>query len=447
MINLFDNFDSASRDLLISQKIAKMNIPTVVINDDGFLPESVDSPMQYFCGLNSNHRPLYFDQVPLPHYWRIQGDANQAAIYDLKTKRANIVYVANDNQRIVKEVQWLDENGQISWSDHYDQHATRFAKTVYVNNRPMIKNYYDQNGHKIIQENLVHQDVFLNYGGAQRHFANIAEFTRYYLELKQYNLDHILYNTLNQSLAVSLLLPADSGEDMLFWHEKLGDELPGNMQFLLDNETRTTQIVFQDPDDWKNKQDLIPKDSNIKFTYLGMIYIHPRGNNLHPQALTLTNSDQIENLETLVKLLPNVTFNIGAITEMSSKLMAFGEYKNVNLYPTITRTTLLQLLKDCDIYFDINKQNEILNAVRGAFEQNMVILGFADTLHEPKFTNPANIFENSEQGVQEMAKTVLSCLVKPNLMGKLIDGQREHAGDVWPKDYEKVLGAWVNGEK
>lgn len=444
MINLFENFDNASRDFLISQQIAKMRIPTIVMHDDGFLPESIDSPIKYFCELKSNHHPLYFDQVPIPHFWRIVGDANSAKVYDLKSLRANINYLKNDNTRIVREVQWLDENGNISWADEYDQHAFRYAQVFYENGQAIWKNYYNRQGHRVIQQSIQHEDIFIDYKNHKRHFNNYAQMTLYYLKLKNYNLNHIFYNTLNESLAVSLLLPADSGEDVLFWHEKLGDQLPGNMQFLISNKTRTKQIIFQNKADWENKQSLIPKNSDIKFQYLGMIYIHPRGNNLHSEALILTNSDQITQLAMITDKLPKIHFHIGAVTEMSDKLMAFGDRDNVSLYPNIRRSTLLKLLKNCDLYFDINQGPEILDAVRGAFEQNMLIVGFDNTLHEPKFINPKDIFSSDENGVNQMAKTVLSALVKPQLMGDLIDEQRAHAGDVWPKDYQRVLGAIVN---
>ena len=46
MLNLFDNFDQASFDLLRSQRSAQIKVPTVVINDDGFLPTEVESPIK-----------------------------------------------------------------------------------------------------------------------------------------------------------------------------------------------------------------------------------------------------------------------------------------------------------------------------------------------------------------------------------------------------------------
>lgn len=444
MINLFETFNVESRDLLLSEKIAGFNIPSVVIDDDGFLPDDVESAIKYFCRLKSNHRPLYFDQVKIPHYWRIQADANGGQIYDLKDKKANIVFSRPDNTRTVREVQWLDENGQVSWVDRYDKHATLFSKVYFDNGQPAVCQYFDIDGNKVIEQNLRSQDIFLDFKGEKRHFVDMPDLVLYYLKMRNYDLTHILYNTLNMSLAVTLRLPADSGEDMLIWHEKIGDELPGNMQFLMDNETRTTKIAFRNYDDWKDKQDLIPKDSKIDFMYLGTIYPHPRSNKLRPQALILTNSDQIDQLELLVQLMPNVTFNIAAVTEMSSKLLAFGDYQNVEVFPQVSHDKIMDLIKTCDLYFDINRGNEILDAVRGAFEQNMLILGFRNTLHEPKFVAQQNVYDSSEAGAKSMVQKTLSALVKPELMGKLIDEQRIEAGDVWPKDYKRILGDWIN---
>lgn len=444
MINLFETFDSASRDLLIAEKIAKLVIPSVVINDDGFLPDEIDSPVKYFCQLTSNHRPLYFDQVPVPHYWRIQADATGGQVFDLKTKKANILFTKPDNQRTVREVQWLDETGQVAWVDRYDKHGTRFGKTYFDQGRPVVNEYFNQDGQKVIEQNLISNDVFLNYKGQRQHFADWPALVIYYLKLRQYKLNHILYNTLNQALAVSLRLPADSGEDMLVWHEKLGDELPGNMQFLLQNDTRTSKIAFQDYADWQNKQDLLPDDSKIDFLYLGTIYPHPRSNQLRPQALILTNSDQIDQLQTLVQLLPNITINIAAVTEMSSKLLAFADYDNVEVFPQVTHSKIQDLINTCDLYLDINRGNEILDAVRGAFEQNMLILGFKETLHEPQFVAQENVYDSSEKAAQLMAQKILAALVKPALMGELVDEQRKEAGDVMPADYQRVLGNWVS---
>ena len=86
------------------------------------------------------------------------------------------------------------------------------------------------------------------------------------------------------------------------------------------------------------------------------------------KRLILTNSDQIEHLESIVSEVPTMHYHVGAITEMSSRLMDLAKYSNVSLYPNITTEQVKRLYKEADFYLDINHQNEILSATRAAFE-------------------------------------------------------------------------------
>lgn len=438
MLNLFETFDQASLDFLNSQKIAKITIPTVALNDDGFLPQDVDSPIQYYCDLPDSGQPMYFDQLPLPRYWKMTANSAGAQVYDVDKKRADVVFSSNDNSRFVKEVHWLNNDGKINWVDHYDQHGQHFAKTYYHNNQPVLRRYYNRQGKQVIEHNLRTDDVFLNFNGGQRHFSSFTDLEVNYLQQSDYNLDHVFYNTLNKTMAVSLRLPA-GGSDTLLWHEKInGNQMPGNMKFLMDHQTRTKHIIFQDYRDWQRRDDFLPDDTgNVDVNYMGFIYPHPRSNHLRPNALILTNSDNLEKFDQLTTLLPNVTFNVAAVTEMSEKLLAFGDRDNVNLYPTVSHNRTQELIKDCDVYFDINHGNEILDAVRGAFEQNMLIVGFKDTLHRPQLVAPENAYQTSD--IRSMAQKVLTALVKPTEMKRLVDLQRQMASDTLTEDFKKGM--------
>lgn len=210
------------------------------------------------------------------------------------------------------------------------------------------------------------------------------------------------------------------------------------MKFLMENVTRTKHIIFQRYKDWQRKGDLIPAEQgNVDFNYLGMIYPHPRSNQLRSNALIITNSDQVEQLGTLAKLMPNVHISVAAVTEMSDKLMAFQDYSNIDLYPVVSRNKLQELMQTSDIYLDINQGAEILDAVRGAFEQNMLILGFKETLHHADLVNPDCVFE--QQDSHGMAKQIVKALVQPSVMKDLIDTQRKLAGDVLASDYQHVI--------
>lgn len=59
MINLFDAYNEASRDLDQSLKQAGYQWPTIVLKDEGFLPEDVKSPYQFFMGEeDESHKAL-----------------------------------------------------------------------------------------------------------------------------------------------------------------------------------------------------------------------------------------------------------------------------------------------------------------------------------------------------------------------------------------------------
>lgn len=445
MINLFEKYDGSARDFLFSQKTANIKIPSVAMIDDGFLPEDVDSPFKYFTNLDDGHDPLYFDQLKIPYFWRILSTGSGGQIYDLDKMKGRIFYSATDNSRQVKEVQWFDDVGNVSWVDHYNNHGHLLAKTYYENHTPVYRKYFNDQGKTVIEWNIAAEDIFLDAKNIHRHFSSLADFVTFYLNLKNYKLDHVFYNSLSSPLWVMDSLP-DDGEDTLFWNEKTGAEIPGNMRYLLNKSTRTKHIVFQRHDDWNRRRELFPNGTgNVQdLHYLGMIYPHPRGNKLQPRILIMTNSDQIDHLEELVTAMPNIEFHIAAVTEMSSKLLAVGERPNVSVYPSVSRSRALELLKQCDVYLDINRGDEILDSVRAAFEQNMLILGFKETLHEPRFVAPQNVFGQDQ--VKEMVQTALTALVKPALMKKLIDTQREHANDATVDQYKEVIGALTNGK-
>ena len=437
MINLFETMNIESIDLLRSQLFANLKIPSVVIDDDGFLPEEVDSPVKYYGNFTNENNPLYFDQVEIPKFYRILATATKGEIYDLHQKRADIIFTATDNNRLVKEVHWLDKNGKLSWIDHYNRQGKKFAKTFYENGVATVRRYFDVNSKETITRYMQTGDIFLHQNNEVLHFVSVADFMRYYLKSRNYNLDHIFYNTLNQSLLTTLAL-SEKGTDTLFWNEKIGEKLPGNLEYLNNNPTRTKHVIFQNYLDWKKWEPKLPKSKNIDFRFLGTIYPHPRGNKLRPEAAILTNSDQIEHLKEIVTALPNIHFHIAALTEMSAKLLDFNKYNNVHLYPNAVPKKLHEIYETCDIYLDINHGNEILDAVRGAFEQNMLIVGFNNTLHNPNFISPKNIFKPEQ--VNEMTNRIREALEDSSKMKELVDEQRLSAGDEAIEKYQQVIG-------
>lgn len=89
----------------------------------------------------------------------------------------------------------------------------------------------------------------------------------------------------------------------------------------MNNPSPNTKIVIQSYEAYANAMRLLTDEEQKQVSFLGFMYPLKETEKLHNQALILTNSDQIEALESLVTSLPNLTFNIGALTEMSSDLI------------------------------------------------------------------------------------------------------------------------------
>ena len=136
--------------------------------------------------------------------------------------------------------------------------------------------------------------------------------------------------------------------DILVWQEPLGDILPGNMNGILeDNSARANAIIIPDKTTYEKALTLVPKEKHHKLLSLGYAYDFKENHGKSHNAFIATNSDQIEHLEALVEALPDVTFQIAAVTEMSAKLLSMMRYSNVVLHPNASHK---QLDKICLLY-------------------------------------------------------------------------------------------------
>lgn len=412
MINLFDTYNQASWDLHYSLLVSGYNNPTVVINDDGFLPEDVTSPYLFFTGFDPKikDQALYFNQVPVPKFWEIRGNNTGAEIYDYHTKKGQIHYTEPAHKRLVKSVDWFDEKGVTRATDRYNKQGYRFSQVVYNRDgQAVLTSYFDQDGKEVLVEHHGTGDITLNYQGKVYIFKTRVDFIIFYLRATTFNLDRIFYNSLATPFMVAHHL-GGQGRDVLFWQEKLGDAIPGNMDFLLRGKSRQTQVAMQDGDTYQKAQSLLADEQKALVGQLGLMYPTSRTNRGQKEALILTNTDQVEELEKLVKELPELTFHIGALTEMSSRLTDMGQYANVKLYPNIATTTVKKLYQDCDIYLDINKGNEILSALRKAFENQQLIMAFDTTAHKRQYTAKHHIYATADGMIGDLKAILISPL-------------------------------------
>ncbi|RIN29059.1 accessory Sec system glycosylation chaperone GtfB, partial [Staphylococcus succinus] len=164
MINLFERFDSKTQVLYKSLQLAGHQNYTIVIHDDGFLPDNITSPYQFFANnpTSANDKSMFFNGIEIPKYWEIEGNNDEAWIKDMGEIRGKIVYQKQYKSRIVNRVEWLDKNGKVRFIDYYTKNGIKFSQTVLdENGKAILKKYMNREGKEVIYENYITKDIVL----------------------------------------------------------------------------------------------------------------------------------------------------------------------------------------------------------------------------------------------------------------------------------------------
>ncbi|MFK3658765.1 accessory Sec system glycosylation chaperone GtfB [Pediococcus pentosaceus] len=399
MINLFDSYSEKSRDLHISLLMSGINNTTVVVYDDGFLPNDVISPLEmvlkeHHCLLEGT--PRYFNEIEMPQTWEIIANYKSGIIYDKGIPRGKINYVYKDNSRIVKTVDWYGRISTPIITDHYNQWGWKFATTSYdENGNPALITYLTRSG-KIVMEKNYQTGVITHYtpDGRCQLFRNEVEFVNYCLGMSNLELDEIIFNTLSISFFV-VLKQTTKAKHHLFWQEKIMHDIPGNMKFALKNRN-DIDILVQNHSSYNKIKGIIPDSKLKKVRYLGYIFPFKRKNKGRKNILIYTATDKLININAIIQHLPDFTFNIAASTKMSIRLLALDNLPNVNLFPSSKKEQLEDLLASCDFYLDINDGRELNNILKKAFINNMLIISYEGIQHNRRFTIDDCIFDRHD---------------------------------------------------
>lgn len=393
MINLFETFNEAAQQLRQSLHLANFKHPTIVMDDDGFLPDDVISPYRFFANhtFYSDDRPAFFNEVEIPPLWEVVGNQNFAEVIDNGHVRGRIFYREHFKSRIVSFVEWFDEKERLRSVDHYTKEGFKFAQTVYdLEKKPILKTYVNREGKEVMYENFVTKDIVLDWKEQSHFFASKHDFIIFFLHQLNLNDSKVIINSLATPFFVLHHLEYIK-QAVLIWQENSGGHVPGNMNLFLDKPQCHTSVLIPDIHEYERiKRNIEPK-YKASVRLFGYLYDYLKHNQYTRRVLNLTNSDDIPFIEELIMRHPDYEFHIGAITEMSEKLLSLERYANVALYPTITTSMLDRLFKVCDIYLDINRGGEISNALERAMLHEQLIFAYEETVHRSKFIALENI--------------------------------------------------------
>ncbi|HCT1771212.1 TPA: accessory Sec system glycosylation chaperone GtfB [Staphylococcus aureus] len=394
MINLYDNLNSQTLQLYQSFINTNIKSTIVVVNDNGFLPSDVLSPYKFFSGNSiENESPLYFNDVPIPKYWEIEGSNQSAVIKDKGKIRGKILYKKGYRNRVVASVEWFNKNELVQFIDYYNRHGFRFAQLVMDDKQnQIIKRYFDQNNNEFLMENLVTKDLILRWNNKDIFFDNRVSFLSFFFEKADLSIKDIVLNSFATSFLFLYQQRHFNMKCRIFWQEKIKGDLPENMKTALKN-IANLKILIPDKKEYYRIIDSVETLYQHKIEYSGYVYEFLKVNKYSNEALIITNSDDIPYVDYIARENQNVTFHIASKTEMSSKLLELGGIHNINLYPKSSEETILNLYRKCDIYLDINKGKEIFESIHLAFAHKMIIFAFEETIHNRQFVHSNNIYK------------------------------------------------------
>ena len=98
-------------------------------------------------------------------------------------------------------------------------------------------------------------------------------------------------------------------------------------------------------------------------------------------ALILTVSDQIEELDYLLENLPNICFHIAAPVQFSDKIRSLETKYNVRLLTVTNEQEIDFLVNMCDILLDINHFQEVDTIVSRFVQAGKPVFAFDNTVH------------------------------------------------------------------
>lgn len=449
MLNLFENYQEKEEDLHYALNQSGFTQPTVVLNDNGYLPQDILSPIRYFTEVDNDfkkriRRPLFFNEISTPNFWEIKGDGQKAEIFDGYKKVGTILYSENKGDyRFVRAVEWFNDQGKKRSVDLYNQYGFLFGKETYSDGVLTLTTYFNSQKKEVLLFNHITQTIQVLFKDKNYIFENFVDFIIFYFEVSGIETEQIFYNSLALPFFVTESLkkkhPEKNYQHTLFWQEESG-EIPGNMRHILESKHSSTKnIIIQDKKEYQHfvHQAQILGLSKDKMKYLGYMYDFIPRHTLYKSIFILTNSDQMEKLEELIKKLPRYHFNIAARTTMSDKLLAYDHFSNVTLYPTIENEEIEKLIAMSGLYFDINHGIEVDKIVRRAFEGNLLIYSFKDIIHDTRYIRSTNIFDGDQ--VEKMIQTILKDTSNYKRYKKELEHQRIEAGHTSISKYKEIL--------
>lgn len=380
MINLFQTYNKDAWDIHYTQLRQGKDYPTIVIEDDGFLPSDVTS-IYHFLGYNTcDYNPLHLNDLTLPIAYEVEREGVDFFIMSNDMVVGKVILQGEPIERIVKEVWWLNSKGYPYKKDYYNQYGYCFKTETYVKDLGLVStSYYSVSGEVLLDENHLVGSILYN---NQLYLNKLSLYNKCLAELG-YSKEPITFNHLGTPLEI-ILSSLKSGHELIFQEEVFVNSIPDNLQYVIHNSDKISISVTN-----RSTYSILENMCKVQF----MMLLVPSKSDLgsFKDVLITTQTDQLTSIEDFVEQLPELEFHIAAPTQMSSKLFDLNKYSNVHLYPNISNNNLDDLFNQCGVFLDIAMSPTVFDANRRALENSLLRVGLIG-VSTGKYISDANLF-------------------------------------------------------
>lgn len=389
-----------------------------LVENVGFKDCKTIETIDLFCDISEKkdvlkEKNLYYAFIEIPQYWSIRADGVNGAMYDNKTKKANIYFKNPIEKRMVSRVEWIDRNNTVYRIDYYNKYGYKYCSDNVRGGNVTSREFYDRNGDiKVIEQTGSKTYTTLGTGISPRSYRGFADYLEAYLKSNEIY-DENIWLTSDEILNK---FAGDYGNFKISY-------LPQNRLDSDLTEINQTNTAFRILCSEEQQVNWYKDNSNCKCDRLYLYFENNKSKFGKGEAFIITETDQLENIEQLINDFPEITFHIAASTIMSDKLTKLDINNNVELYPCITEPKRKELFEKCDIYMDINHSRELYNAVNQALINNMLILAFDNTVHSKELYPMENIFDSSNY--VKMKEALKNIITNRMIFNEYIDRQKK----------------------
>lgn len=302
--------------IFITDELGKFEKNIIELAENvGFKECKTIEAIDLFCGISERNDVLkekdrYYAFIDIPQYWSVRADGLNGAIYDNKTKKANIYFKNPIEKRMVSRVEWIDRNNTVYKVDYYNKYGYMYCSENVSGGNVTVREFYDRNGDiKVLEQ--TGPKTYTTFGTriSPKSYRGFADYLEAYLK----------YNKIYDE---NIWLTSDEILNKFAW-----DYGNFKISYLPQNRLNSdltvitqTNTAFRILCSEEQQVNWYKENSNYKCDRLYSYLENNKSKFGRKEAFIITESDQLEYIEQLINDFPEITFHIAASTIMSDKL-------------------------------------------------------------------------------------------------------------------------------